>query len=150
MHLKYLNTLFCFSVNRYREKNLKGEIKTFRVKSLPPSQREKLRDLWRNAELKYRTKKRNLHVVMNSQCSKFPLKRNQHRQTQLCSCCWIGRQGTRRKTEGSLCPGSQILTARKTSQFVRKPGNDKEISKKKEKNLCPSLGWYVSLNLCYV
>ncbi len=60
-----MNTLFCFSVNRYREKNLKGEIKTFRVKSLPPSQREKLRDFWRNAELKYRTKKRNLHVVMN-------------------------------------------------------------------------------------
>lgn len=35
------------------------------MKSLPPSRREKLRELWRNAQLKYRTKKKNLRRIVN-------------------------------------------------------------------------------------
>lgn len=51
------------SVYRYQEKKLKGEIPAFRVKSLPPPRREQLREIWRNAQLKYRTKQKNLQGI---------------------------------------------------------------------------------------
>ncbi|CAL8376187.1 unnamed protein product [Arctogadus glacialis] len=50
---------------RYKEKKRKGELTTFRVNSLPPSQIKKLRESWRKAQLKYKTQKKKLNAVMN-------------------------------------------------------------------------------------
>ena len=51
-------TLSSLPLNRYQEKKQNGEIPQFTIKSRPPSQREKLRESWRNAQLKYRIKRR--------------------------------------------------------------------------------------------
>lgn len=53
------------SVNRYQEKKQKGEMPKFRIQTLPPSRREKLREIWRNSQTKYRAKRRNLNALLN-------------------------------------------------------------------------------------
>ena len=37
----------------------------FRIQTLPPSRREKLREIWRNSQTKYRAKRRNLNALLN-------------------------------------------------------------------------------------
>lgn len=53
------------SVNRYQEKKQKGEMPKFRIQTLPPSRREKLREIWRNSQTKYRAKRRNFNALLN-------------------------------------------------------------------------------------
>ncbi|XP_051981210.1 actin nucleation-promoting factor WASL-like [Xyrauchen texanus] len=50
---------------RYQEKKQKGEMPKFRIQTLPPSRREKLREIWRNSQTKYRAKRRNLNALLN-------------------------------------------------------------------------------------
>ncbi|XP_051980731.1 uncharacterized protein LOC127642023 [Xyrauchen texanus] len=50
---------------RYQEKKQKGEMPKFRIQTLPPSRREKLREIWRNSQTKYRNKRRNLNAFLN-------------------------------------------------------------------------------------
>ena len=62
-------TLSSLPLNRYQEKKQNGEIPQFTIKSLPPSQREKLRESWRNAQEKKEIYKLSKHDALRARRS---------------------------------------------------------------------------------